>query len=130
MAVSKICARTSNKLNARTENDNFEEEPIKPAGTSEDSSTVQKFLILKINFGESFHKMVSLNLSDITDTPATQMLSDESINGLRVEPLILHHPCHNQSIKQHVKLVTEISAAAATFEKCNGIIRQKFIPES
>ena len=69
--------------------------------------------------------MVNMNLPDITEPPATRLLSDEAINSLRLTPLRLDHPCHNQAVERHVKLVTEASAAAATFERRDGIIRQR-----
>ena len=38
---------------------------------------------------------------------------------------MLHHPCHNQSVERHVKLVTEASAQVEGFARRDGIIRQK-----
>ena len=126
LAVNKIFAIRSKIPNVVIENDNFEGGFIKPVGVFDDSSTIQKFLIPKINFmAKSYHKMVNMNLPDITEPPATRLQSDEAINSLRLTPLRLDHPCHNQAVERHVKLVTEASAAAATFERRDGIIRQR-----
>ena len=126
LAVNKIFAIRSKIPNVVIENDNFEGGFIKPVGVFDDSSTIRKFLIPKINFmAKSYHKMVNMNLPDITEPPATRLLSNEAINSLRLTPLRLDHPCHNQAVERHVKLVTEASAAAATFERRDGIIRQR-----
>jgi len=52
-------------------------------------------------------------------------LTNDSIEDCRVKPLLLYHPCHNQTVERHVKLVTEASAQAAGFERQDGVIRQK-----
>ena len=57
--------------------------------------------------------------------PAIRHLSDSEIEDCRMKPLILHHPCHNQTVERHVKLVTEASAQVTGFERRNGLIRQK-----
>ena len=36
-------------------------------------------------------------------------LTNDSIEECRMKPLLLYHPCHNQTVKRHVKLVTETS---------------------
>ena len=85
---------------------------------------MRKFLIPKISFGaKSFHKMVKSNLPDIYEPSATKALSCKEINELRVQLLKLDHPCHNQAVEQHSKLVTEASASIASFEKSDGMIR-------
>ena len=57
--------------------------------------------------------------------PAIRHLSDSEIEDCRMKPLILHHPCHNQTVERHVKLVTEASAQVTGFERRDGLIRQK-----
>ena len=47
------------------------------------------------------------------------------IEAFRENQLILEHPCHNQAVERHIKLVTEASAAVTGFEKRDGLIRQK-----
>ena len=57
--------------------------------------------------------------------PAIRHLSDSEIEDCRMKPLILHHPCHNQTVERHVKLVTEALAQVTGFESRDGLIRQK-----
>ena len=40
-------------------------------------------------------------------------------------PLKLKHPCHNQKMQRHVKLVTEAAGAVAGFDRRDGLIRQR-----
>jgi len=42
-----------------------------------------------------------------------------------MKPLLLHHPCHNQTVERHVELVTEVSAQVGGFEQRDGVIRKK-----
>ena len=43
----------------------------------------------------------------------------------RIRPLQLDHPCHNQCVERHVKMVTEAAAQVEGFERRDGLIRQK-----
>ena len=52
----------------------------------------------------SFNKMVDLN--SWQQPPAIGHLTDLDIKQSRVKPFKLDHPCHNQSVERHVKLVT------------------------
>jgi len=61
--------------------------------------------------------------SGYTWAPAEQF-SYEEINELRLRPLKLDHPCHNQAVERHVKLVSEGSASTTGHERLDGIIRQ------
>jgi len=51
-------------------------------------------------------------------------LDDTSIAQMLTKPLVLQHPCHNQAVERHVKLVTEASVVTG-YEKRDGMIRQK-----
>jgi len=42
--------------------------------------------------------MANLNLPDEHEPPATKQFSYEEINKLRLQPLKLDHPCHNQAV--------------------------------
>ena len=57
--------------------------------------------------------------------PVIQNLSDSDIREFQLSPLKLRHPCHNQSVKRHVKLVTEAAAQVCGYERRDGLIRQK-----
>ena len=93
--------------------------------TCDTSATVHSFDLPTINLAAtSFDKMVNLN-SWQHQPPAIGHLTDVDIEQCRVRPLTLHHPCHNQSVERHVKLVTEASAQVEGFARRDGIIRQK-----
>ena len=49
--------------------------------------------------------------------PAIASLTHTEIEECLRKPLVLHHPCHNQSVERHVKLVMEAPAQAAGFER-------------
>ena len=57
--------------------------------------------------------------------PAIASLTDREIKECLKKLLVLHHPCHKQSVERHVKLVAEESAQAAGFDTRHGVIRQK-----
>ena len=48
--------------------------------------------------------------------PAIASLTDREIEECLKKPLVLHHPCHKQSVKRHVKLVAEEPAEVAGFD--------------
>ena len=50
-------------------------------------------------------------------------MSDAEIEAFRSHSLVLNHPCHNQGVERHVKLVTEASVSVAGHEKRDGSIR-------
>ena len=53
--------------------------------------------------------MVNLNNPEIEQPLAIRDLTDEEINEIRRKPLYLKHPCHNQKVERHIKLVSEAS---------------------
>ena len=125
MAVNKLCCLRS-KGRGDPIDDNFEREFIDPSSVPTTCTAVRKFLIPKINFkAKSFLEMVNLNVSDIFEPPAIKQFSYEEINKLRLRPLKLSHPCHNQAVERHVKLVTEASASTTGHERRDGMIRQR-----
>ena len=54
--------------------------------------------------------------------PLIKDFSDDEIKDFSLYPLT--HPCHNQTVEHHVKLVTEASSMMSTFERRDGLIRQ------
>ena len=126
MAVSKWCSLRLKEPSYPNENDNLEGGFIEPSSVSTECTAIRKFFIPKINFtAKSFRKMVNLNLPDIHEPPATKHFSYEEINEVRLQPLKLDSPCHNQAVQRHVKLVTEASASTAGHERHDGMIRQR-----
>jgi len=85
------------------------------------SSSIRLFHLPTIN--------VYFQLADIEtfsqQPPANAHLTNDSIEDCRMKPSLLYHPCHNQTVERHVKLVTEASAQVAGFERRDGIIGQK-----
>ena len=69
--------------------------------------------------------MVSLKIDAISEPPYTMDMTVEQVETFIQEPLDLNHPCHNQAVERHVKLVTEASAAVSNFSRRDGMIRQK-----
>ena len=53
----------------------------------------------------------------VHEPPATKQFSYEEINEFQLQPLKLDHPCHNQAVERHVKLVTKASASTADHER-------------
>ena len=93
-------------------------------GTSS-ALSVRPFNVPVINLtATSFDKMVDLT-SWQHQPPAIEHLTDTEIEQCRARPLKLDHPCHNQSVERHVKLVTEASAQVEGFARRDGMIRQK-----
>jgi len=48
--------------------------------------------------------------------PEIAHLTNDSIEDCQMNPFLLYHPCHNQTVERHVKLFTEASAQVAGFE--------------
>ena len=89
------------------------------------SNSIRLFHIPTINMKAD----VYYQLADIEtwsqQPPEIAHLTKDSIEDCRMKPLLLYHPCHNQTVEQHVKLVTEASAQVPGFQRREGIIRQK-----
>jgi len=47
-----------------------------------------------------------------------------SIAKMLTKPLVLLHPCHNQAVQRHVKLVTEAASVVTRYENRDGMIRR------
>ena len=56
---------------------------------------------------------------------ALKHLLNKEIEAFQLHKLNLEHPCHNQAVEKHIKLVSEASAAVAGFKNRNGLDRQK-----
>ena len=51
-------------------------------------------------------------------------MNDAAIQRFKLDKLKLDHPCHNQAVEHHVKLVTEAFICVAGFERRDGMIGQ------
>ena len=87
-----------------------EEYSLEGAKYYDTASTVRLFepptLDLTVN---SYYKMVNLT-SCHQQPPVIEHLTDLDIEQCRIRPLQLDHPCHNQCVERHVKMVTEAAA--------------------
>ena len=103
-----------------TDDEDSEDEPENPQSTS-----VRLFEKPELNVNATiYYNMVNLN-NYHHQPPVIQNLSDSDIREFQLSPLKLRHPCHNQSVERHVKLVTEAAAQVCGYERRDGLIRQK-----
>ena len=65
------------------------------------------------------------DIISVQEPPLLKHLSTHDIEKIRSEPLKLGHLCHDQKVERHIKLVSEASVVVETFEKKDGLIRQK-----
>ena len=87
---------------------------------------VRKFIIPKINTNaKTYYSLSSLSLKDLHEPPASKHLLNKEIEAFQQHKFNLEHPCHNQAVERHIKLVSEASAAVTGFKNRNGLIRQK-----
>ena len=88
---------------------------------------VRQFKVPKLNVEAThFYELTNLdNIKDISQPPAVMDLDDTSIAQMLTKPLVLQHPCHNQAVERHFKLVTEAASVVTGYEKRDGMIRQK-----
>ena len=59
-----------------------------------------------------------------TEPPAIKSMNDAAIQRFKLDKLELDHPCHNQAVERHVKLVTKASIRVAGFQRRDGMIIQ------
>jgi len=114
---------------------NLELRSEESATTNKESSTlessrkdvVRQFKVPKINVEAThFCELTNLDsIKDISQPPAVMDLDDTSIAQMLTKPLVLQHPCHNQAVERHVKLVTEAASVVTGYETRDGMIRQK-----
>ena len=62
---------------------------------------------------------------DVEEPPLTKDLANEEINAIVKTTLLLTHPCHNQAVERHIRLVSEAARTVCTFERRDGLIRQR-----
>ena len=127
-AVNKLCSLRLKGPSYPIEDNNFEGRFIEPRTVLTECTAIRKFLYQKSTLEQSFHKMVNLNPPDIHEPPVTKQFNYEAINvrcSKDGQPLKLDHPCYNQAVERHVKLVTKASASAAGHERLDGMIRHR-----
>ena len=86
----------------------------------------RKFIISKINTNaKAYYSSSSLSLKDMHGPSTLKHLLNQEIEAFQQHKLNLEHPCHNQAVERHIKLISEALAAVAGFKNRNGLIRQK-----
>lgn len=130
LGVNKIQSVRGKLATFNIPNDNFEgghivdEDAPNEVGVSD--SSIRRYNLPVINLkAKSYYKMVDLNADDIILPPALMNFTDIQIEEMRIQPLDMKHPCHNQSVERHVKLVTEAASQVSGFKRRDGLIRQK-----
>ena len=94
--------------------------------TASSEMLVRKFKVPVINKdAKVYYNMINLNNPEIEQPPAIRDMTDDEINEICRIPLYLKHPCHNQKVERHVKLVSEASLSVTGYERRDGMIRQR-----
>ena len=132
VAVNKILAIRGELHNCQVDSDTshfgkgFADESDGEPEVDTRASSVCRFWLPKINLQtKQYNKLADLNGQDVGEPPATQHLSTEAIKDILESPLTLCHPCYNQSVERHIKLITEASTTVASYKSCDGLIRQR-----
>ena len=113
LAVNKIfCIRVSKKN-------------LDNVGCDEEED-VRKFIIPKINTNaKTYFSLSRLSLKNMHELPALKHSLNKETEAFQQHKLNREHPCHNQAVERHIKLVSEASAAVARFKTIDELIRQK-----
>ena len=89
--------------------------------SGEVSGSVRKFKMPTINENAKvYYKIINLNLEESYEPPAIRNLSNMEIERIAMQKLVLSHPCQNQAVERHIKIVTEVSASVSGFERHDG----------
>ncbi len=75
-------------------------------GYKKDGLPIRKFVVPKLNTKAVFY-FEKCDLDQMCEPPATSKLSDEDVKAISEAPSVSDHPCHNQFVESHVKLVSE-----------------------
>ena len=80
------------------------------------SSSIPCFKVPALDLqAKKFYELVNLNVKEISQLPALVSF-DDSILKMQEAALCLQHPCHNQAVERHIKLVSEASSAVAVIK--------------
>ena len=86
---------------------------------------VRVFRKPEINFQAlHYHDMTPMN-QWYTVPPLITDMNDEQLMQMLTEPFHTKHQCHSQNVERHIKLVTEAAAAVASYERRDGVIRNR-----
>ena len=92
---------------------------------------VRKFIIPKINTNaKTYYSMSSLSLKNMHEPPALKHLLNKEIEAFQQHKLNLEHPCHNQAVERHKKLVSKASEFVAGFKIEMDLSERKYDQEN
>ena len=98
--------------------------PSRKREEQEPEDVIRKFTVPEVNFKASvYYKMTDLD--DVGEPPLTTTLTNEELERIISVPAQFKQPCHSQAVERHIRLVSEASSKACTFERRDGIIRQR-----
>ena len=84
----------------------------------------RRFVVPAINVNSKvYHQLIDLSCEHTTEPPLTQNMAMSKIEEFADAPLQLSHPCPNQHVERHVKLVTEACKSVTGFKNRDGVIR-------
>ena len=87
---------------------------------------IRRFEVTQINCkAQSYHNKANIDAQKIREPPLLQSLTLIEIQNLTSALQKVSHPCHNQAVECHIKLVTEIFSVTAGFASRDGLIRQR-----
>lgn len=87
---------------------------------------MRKFNVPKvITNADAYYKLVDMDIANITEPPIIMSYTDAEVRGFRDQKLVLKHPCHNQAVERHIKVVSESSSKVVGNWRRDGLIRQK-----
>ena len=69
-----------------------------------------------------YYQIIKLSCENITESPQIRHMSMFKLDNFRSEPLLFLHPCHDQDVEHHVKLVTEASKSVSEYNNHDGVI--------
>ena len=72
-----------------------------------------------------YYKPVNLGDPDICEPPVISGLTDEELQNVRNQKLLLPYPCHTQAVERKIKVVSECSAQVVERKRVDGLVRQK-----
>ena len=87
---------------------------------------VRQFVIPPIDWkATTCYKMSILSATKMSDPPAIRVKFTLAIKAFAGNKLLLMHPCHNQAVERHAKLVTKAATTVEGFPQRDWMIRQK-----
>ena len=87
---------------------------------------MRKFTVPDIDINAvDYYNLIDLDNVVLTEPPVLARYKDEEVGSFRDQKLVLKHPCNNQAVERHVKVVSEASSKVVGPDRRDGLIRQK-----